>query len=86
MFIRIVRPVTLMVCDHDPNTGIDWCRDRDFKVGEILAVGEKSDFLDEPTTVIELLGLGFVELPNDCFVWYERIVYRFRPTDDPPRN
>jgi hypothetical protein len=71
MFIRFSYGVVLTVCNHNWDTGEDTACPRKFGCGEIYEVGEVSP-VDEKMDVLEILGVGFCEVPRNA--WTQNVV------------
>lgn len=84
MYIRITRPVRVTVFNHNVETGEDDAQEVAFREGAVLLVGEVSPAGDE--TTLELVPLGYADLPNDCWEPFEQPVFLLRPYDLSPPN
>ena len=74
MLLQIVRKIDARVCTFSAERGEESTQ-RVFRPGELFQVGEHSPIFD--STVVELYGLGYVELPNDCWKEVSGVALRF---------
>ncbi len=77
MRIRFTRRVVLELysCDEDG----DHCEVRTFREGEVYQVGEVSE-VDDELDVIEFVGLGYAEVPNDTWIQDSNLRFSFSPS------
>jgi hypothetical protein len=77
-FIRITRDLVVPVHTYDGDTGADGQRQRAFRAGAVYRV-QRVLAADASSAVLELRGLGYVEIPNDAWAEGEEVIFPFFP-------
>jgi hypothetical protein len=77
-FIRITRDLVVTVHTRDGEAGTGGERPRAFRAGEVYRL-RRVLAADASSAVLELRGLGYVEMPNDAWAEGEETVLPFFP-------